>query len=70
MRTVTAGLVSTFAAAALGVGAIQGVALAQGAPSSPSAGDSGAATGMAAADFLDTFRAGPHSNSSTSGASY
>lgn len=74
MRTVTAGLVTAVAAGTLGVCVMQGAALAQGAPSSPSAGDGGAAVGMKIADFLDRLRpekdSSTASNSSTPGASY
>lgn len=70
MRTVTAGLVGTIAAAALGVGAMQGVALAQGSGSGPSAGDGGAAAAKTVMDFLDALRSGQHSSNSTQGASY
>lgn len=74
MRTVTAGIAGTVAAVVLGVCATQGAALAQGAPSTPSAGDAGIAAGKSLMDLLNAFRSGGDgssvSNSSTPGASY
>ena len=74
MRTVTTGLLTAVAAGAIGVGAMQGVALAEGAPSSPSAGDSGAAVGMKVADFFEALRdhkdSDTTSNKSVQGAAY
>ena len=72
MRTITAGLVTTVTAGALGVGAMQGAALA--APSSPSPGDAGIAAGKSLTDFLDVLRSkadsNTASNTSTPGATY
>jgi hypothetical protein len=70
MRTFWAGLIGTFVAAAVGVGAMQGAALAQAAPSTPSAGDGGVAAGQAVVDFLDALRSGQHTNNSNPGAGY
>lgn len=70
MRRYTAGLIGTIGATVFGVGAMQGVALAQGAPSTPSVGDGGAAAGKTVVDFLDALRSGQRSSSSNPGASY
>lgn len=70
MRTFMAGMITTLTAAVLGVGAMQGSALAQGGSGTPSAGDAGMAAGQTVLDVLDALRSGHHSNNSTSGAAY
>jgi hypothetical protein len=70
MRTFMAGMISTLTAAVLGVGAMQGTALAQGGSGTPSAGDAGVAAGQTVLDVLDALRSGHHSNSSNPGVTY